>query len=1127
MINEKVDQIFNIVLEELNSEFIGQETYFEALCQYFRKKIETETYGSLLLVGEPNTFKKNSVNSIFRHLNQSELLGPYELAEMDMENYEFKLGFNVFLTDLIHLLKSDVKGLIFKNIERASAQMLQILTAIEPLGKIQLEKPYTIRDMFLVEIEEAEQNIVDESYIETIECPDKYYIFSFNRRTNDQLSQFLEDHLTQCDQVLYTRELTKDEKLSMMQYILYKVLNDIEEAHQIKIKFNPKGQHGDAQIRSLYKYIASFEEHEKFSLMEYTRYKISAPLDKLLREKRNHSDAMYLYVMDNEIFCRLDEERYNLKDYVTASLSEVKYRLQTRTGLIAFKTFMAQIENNFKVQNIRKQMGLKTTVVNLNTVFTGNAGTGKSESAQLMYDYLLALGVLQSECFISVSQSDFMAENLNKLRENVRELFKKALGGMLFIDEISSIFDSEKNKASEAFIRALSEEYREYGNELVMILSGKDDEMLAMIESHGLEAVFPNRVHFTDYTPSEMYEKAVTYAGQKGYAIAPSLKDELIDLFDKTQIKEKKGLGNARFVRNIVDRAIAELRKQYLYNPDQVFDTLTKQHFNFKFSIDFDLESRLSNIIGLDDVKNLLRAQYKLLIAQEKRRSVGVYTEIEQNLNMVFAGNPGTGKTSIARLVAEMLSAMGFLKNGQLIEADRSGFVSDMPGETSKKTELKFKEALGGILFIDEAYTLASDAIGREAIETLLKLIEDYSKEVIVILAGYTDEMEAFFDVNIGLRSRFPLWTIFKDYVPGELFAMAKKLFKSKGFRISKKAESEMAKNFIDIYENADMQSGNGRLVRNYVENLIRIQSIRIAEEHTSANEMNVITATDIERYIFSDRNQDYNFNARLETYTGNSESKQYLLDFYKMLKINDLRKKRGYAVDLNKYNNMVFTGEMGTGKHKMIDLMGELLTNLGFIKSKKPYELNYEEILVNLEHGNALEDIFNKGIGRIILIDNADRLIFFEKFQSLMSSFIKFIDKNKQRTYFILNCSQEGLSTLFASYPSLAYRFPMHIHFENYSSEALQALISNELELRKYVLEAGCDEILKEALDELCQNKYMVLKNGLLAKQFLDYMIRMQSVRIFDGKEVQEKLMHIEAVDIINAKKKFMEKNT
>ncbi|MGV2685942.1 AAA family ATPase, partial [Clostridium perfringens] len=177
-------------------------------------------------------------------------------------------------------------------------------------------------------------------------------------------------------------------------------------------------------------------------------------------------------------------------------------------------------------------------------------------------------------------------------------------------------------------------------------------------------------------------------------------------------------------------------------------------------------------------------------------------------LNMVFAGNPGTGKTSIARLVAQMLNSMGFLKIGQLVETDRSSFVSNIPGETAKKTEKKFKEALGGVLFIDEAYTLANDSLGREAIETLLKLVEDYSREVIVILAGYEKEMEEFFDVNIGLRSRFPLWTNFEDYNPNELLEMAIRLVEAKGFKLSKNGHLALKKSFVDIYENSDAQSG-------------------------------------------------------------------------------------------------------------------------------------------------------------------------------------------------------------------------------------------------------------------------------------------------------------------------------
>jgi Cdc6-like AAA superfamily ATPase len=668
MMQEPYKKIFEEILTELNSDFIGQEVYFETLCQYFLDKIERDTYGSILLVGEPNTFKKNGVKSVFTHMHESELRGAFELSELDMGNYDFSLGYNVFLTDLMKVLQSEAKGVIFKNMELASEQMNTVLSVVKPSATIHLENPYAVRDMFLVEIDKEEQHNRDETTIETIDCPEKFYIFSFNRRPNDDLEAFLENNLLQREAVFYTRDLTRDEKLAMMQRILFKVLKEIEETHQIKIMFNPDGQEDDAPIKRLYQYIASFEEHENFTLMEYTRHKIGDPLDKLLQEKKDHKETVYLYVAHNELYCRMDEAPNRLKDYTTPSLSELKYRLQKQTGLKAFKTFMKQIENNYKVQGLRKQMGLKTISVNLNTVFTGNAGTGKSASAVVMHDYLLALNVIEKECFISASQSDFMTDDLPKLRDNINELFERAKGGVLFIDEVASIFNKEDSAVSEAFITALNEGYKRYGNSMVIIISGKDEKMLSRIPEYILMDVFPNRVHFADYTPSEMYTIAVSYAKQNGYTIEESLKHPLIDLFDQTQIKEKKGLGNARFVRNVIDRAISESRKSYLYNPNQAMDTLLEQHFNFNVSINFDLESRLSEIIGLDDVKNVMRSQYKLLIAQEKRRSVGVHTEIEQNLNMVFAGNPGTGKTSIARLVAEMLRTMGFLKKGQLIE---------------------------------------------------------------------------------------------------------------------------------------------------------------------------------------------------------------------------------------------------------------------------------------------------------------------------------------------------------------------------------------------------------------------------------------------------------------------------
>ena len=439
--------------------------------------------------------------------------------------------------------------------------------------------------------------------------------------------------------------------------------------------------------------------------------------------------------------------------------------------------------------------------------------------------------------FKEVSKADFITENPSDAAKRTNDIINSALGGVLFIDEAYSLCQDENDKVGKEIVDALLKGIEDNRNDLVVIIAGYEKDIEKFLKyNQGLSSRFPNTIHFHDYDPKQMYEIAVNIAKSKGYTISEKAKSGLIELFTKNQLVGKNDLGNARFVRNIVENAILDSSKKYLTNKERSIDVLERDNFNFKAKAKFNLEEKLKGIIGLDEVKELLRSQYKLLVAQEKRKSVGVNTKIEQNLNMVFAGNPGTGKTSIARLVAEMLNSMGLLKGGQLVETDRSSFVSDIPGQTAKKTEEKFKEAIGGILFIDEAYTLANDDLGREAVETLLKLIEDYSKEVIVILAGYEEEMEDFFDVNIGLKSRFPLWTTFQDYNPNELLEMSIKLIESSGFKLSKNAYVALKNSFVDIYKNSDATSGNGRMVRNYVERLIRNQSIRIAEEDILLN---------------------------------------------------------------------------------------------------------------------------------------------------------------------------------------------------------------------------------------------------------------------------------------------------
>lgn len=759
-------------------------------------------------------------------------------------------------------------------------------------------------------------------------------------------------------------------------------------------------------------------------------------------------------------------------------------------------------------------------------IFAGNAGTGKTNAARITYEYLNALGLLSKGVFVEVSKADFITENVNETAKRTNDIVNSAIGGVLFIDEAYALCESEDDKVGKEIVDALLKGIEDNRNNLTVILAGYEKDMEEFLSfNQGLKSRFPNIIHFEDYNPEEMYRIALQIAKAKGYRIAKNVKNDLIDLFTRNQLTGKNDLGNARFVRNIIENAIIYSSRKYLNSNKSEIDLLEREDFNFKASAKFDLEEKLKDIIGLEEVKNLLRSQYKLLIAQEKRKSVGVNTEIEQNLNMVFAGNPGTGKTSIARLVAQMLNSMGLLKIGQLVETDRSSFVSNVPGETAKKTEEKFKEALGGVLFIDEAYTLANDSLGREAIETLLKLIEDYSREVIVILAGYEKEMEEFFDVNIGLRSRFPLWTNFEDYNPNELLEMAIRLVESKGFKLSKNGYTALKKSFVDIYENSDAQSGNGRMVRNYVENLIRIQSIRIAEEDISVYEMNLITSKDVERLNTSQYDNEFDLEVRLKDLIGNEEAKEFLRNQYKLMRVKERRKRLGLSTDINRYMNIIFTGDIGTGKKTVLNILSETLYSMGVVKAKSIVDLSKEEIIDNMKNGISIEDILNRQVGKVVYIDNAEFLLE-DTSNRIIKDLIKFIDKHSNRIVITLSGKSKDIKRLMQVNPELNYRFPSMLNFKDYKKDELFNMSLSILESKKYILDDEAKETLKKAIIELDENRNLSLRNGLMIKQYLDILIREQSIRICDHKINPKEMSVIISSDIIKSKDQFLLKN-
>lgn len=249
-----------------------------------------------------------------------------------------------------------------------------------------------------------------------------------------------------------------------------------------------------------------------------------------------------------------------------------------------------------------------------------------------------------------------------------------------------------------------------------------------------------------------------------------------------------------------------------------------------------EIEEELGVLVGMEEMKRLIKEIYAWIYVNKKREEAGLKTK-KQALHMMFKGNPGTGKTTVARLIGKLFLKMNVLSKGHLIEAERADLVGEYIGHTAQKTRDLVKKALGGILFIDEAYSLGRGGekdFGKEAIDTLVKHMEDKQHEFILILAGYSNEMEYFLTLNPGLHSRFPLVVDFPDYSIDQLMEIAQLMLKEREYTLSHEAERRLREHLTWIKALLIHNTfSNGRYIRNIIEKTIRSQSMRLLMQNS------------------------------------------------------------------------------------------------------------------------------------------------------------------------------------------------------------------------------------------------------------------------------------------------------
>nr|MCR5123443.1 AAA family ATPase [Ruminococcus sp.] len=478
--------------------------------------------------------------------------------------------------------------------------------------------------------------------------------------------------------------------------------------------------------------------------------------------------------------------------------------------------------------------------LNLHMCFLGNPGTGKTETARIIAEILHENGLLPTDKVIETDRGGLVAGYVGQTAIKTAELIEEVMGGVLFIDEAYSLVpkDTPGDYGHEA-IAELIKQMEDKRGQFCVIFAGYKNPMQEMLSSNqGLRSRIQFTLDFPNYSREELQKITELMLRQRKYSISERALARILDI---TDIKRKApDFANAREVRNILEQVIMCQNLRCVGTEDRTLDVVDVNKYisDNNIALPTSGDGAVKKILTADEELDALvrLANVKRMVKKIRAYAKRNKAESDFNIHMSFCGNPGTGKTETARILSRILYETDVLPEAKLIETDAHGLMGKFVGETAPKTLAKINEAMGGVLFIDEAYALTessttdgkSTTYGDEAIAVLLKEMEDRRGQFCVILAGYTDEMKAMIGSNPGLASRVQFTLDFPDFTREELSEIALGMLEKKKYTIAYNALSLM----LDVCEYYRRQPdfANARTVRNLLDQVILNQNLRADE---------------------------------------------------------------------------------------------------------------------------------------------------------------------------------------------------------------------------------------------------------------------------------------------------------